>query len=88
MILIRCVILLLYGLCNAQIRDKARLNLISTKVEALEKIVTSLENKISKLEVNGAQRTYKFYFPVLGQKYRIGEKNWYQRSQRRCFNSP
>ena len=57
MILIRCVILLLYGLCNAQIRDRAHLNLISNKVEALEKIVTALENSISKLEVSGPQRT-------------------------------
>ena len=50
MILIRFLILLLFGLCSAQIRDGARLNLISNKVEALEKIVTSLENTISKLE--------------------------------------
>ena len=75
MILIRCVVLLLYGLCNAQIRDRAHLNLISNKVEALEKIVTALENKISKLEVSWAQRTYKFHFIVLGEKYRVGEKN-------------
>ena len=71
MILIRCVILLLYGLCNAQIRDGAHLNLISNKVEALEKIVTSLENSISKLEVKGIRRNYKFYF-IVGQKYRVG----------------
>ena len=51
------MVLLLYGLCNAQIRDGAHLNLISNKVEALEKIVTALENKISKLEVSWAQRT-------------------------------
>ena len=57
MILIYCVILLLHGLCNAQIRDGAHLNLISNKVEALEKIVTSLENSISKLEVSLPRRT-------------------------------
>ena len=57
MILIHCVILLLHGLCNAQIRDGAHLNLISNKVEALEKIVTSLENSISKLEVSLPRRT-------------------------------
>ena len=57
MILMRCVILLLYGLCNAQTRDRAHLTLISNKVEALEKIITSLENSISKLEVSRAQWT-------------------------------
>ena len=78
MILIRCVILLLYGLCNAQTRDRAHLTLISNKVEALEKIVTSLENSISKLEVSRAD-TIRIQtlrpFAVLGQKYRVGEKN-------------
>ena len=58
MILKHCVILFLLGLCNAQIRDGARLNLISNKVEALEKIVTSLENSISKLEVS-TNREYR-----------------------------
>ena len=69
------MILLLYGLCNAH---NAHLNLMSNKVEALEKIVTSLENSISKLEVSGVQRTYKFHFIVLGEKYRtyrVGETN-------------
>ena len=79
MILIRFLILLLFGLCSAQIRDGARLNLISNKVEALEKIVTSLENTISKLEVRRAQRTHSLgnltLFHQLGEKYRIGEKN-------------
>ena len=62
-------ILLLYGLCHAayglthaQIRDGAHLNLISNKVEALEKIVTSLENSISKLEVSRVQFWWRKWY--------------------------
>ena len=76
MILIRCVILLLYGLCNAQIRDRAHLenlDLISAKVEALEKIVTSLENSISKLEVSG-HNSHKDITSIL--RFRRKISNW------------
>ena len=76
MILIRFLIILLFGLCSAQIRDGARLNLISNKVEALEKIVTSLENTISKLEVSRAQRTHIARKPNSLSPIRRKISNW------------
>ena len=76
MILIRFLILLLFGLCSAQIRDGACLNLISNKVKALEKIVTSLENTITKLEVSRAQRTHFARKPNSLSPIRRKISNW------------
>ena len=52
MILTRLLLFLLSWSCSAEISHEARLELISNKVEALEKTVTSLERIIIKLEVS------------------------------------
>ena len=52
MILTRLLLFLLSWSCSAEISHEARLELISNKVEALEKTVTSLERIIIRLEVS------------------------------------
>ena len=52
MILTRLLLFLLSWSCSAEISHEARLELISNKVESLEKTVSSLQRSILKLEVS------------------------------------